>query len=301
MPRNRTVTVKTNARLSSLVRSPKPGLGRNGRGFTLIELLVVIAIISILAALLLPALSRAKMKAKGAVCRSNQHQLVLAFQMYAHDNNDVMIGPSYKGVAMDGGGYWASPIPSISAGMTIVQAMDAELKGFSEGPLWTYISALWTYHCPGDLRYKEKIGGTWAFDSYSKPDGMNGQQWLPASQNLLKLTQVPNSATALVFVEEADSRTYNEGTWAFDPGTTPATCDWVNTFAVNHSDSSTLGFADGHAELRKWLERTTLVASSAAAEGRQNPFYWSRHQPIDRDINWVIPRFQYAGMRYGTD
>ena len=103
---------------------------------------------------------------------------------------------------------------------------------------------------------------------------MNGQEWLPAVQNLLKLTQVPNLATALAFVEEADSRTYNEGTWAFNPGATPAACDWVDTFAVNHGDSSTIGFADGHAELHKWLERTTIVASSAAAEGQQNPFYW---------------------------
>jgi prepilin-type N-terminal cleavage/methylation domain-containing protein len=64
---------------------------RGIRGFTLIELLVVIAIIAILAALLLPALSRAKLKATGIACVSNQKQLVLAWIMYSADNNERLV------------------------------------------------------------------------------------------------------------------------------------------------------------------------------------------------------------------
>lgn len=267
---------------------------RLNRGFTLIELLVVIAIIAILASLLLPALSKAKLKATGANCINAQKQLILASFLYSTDNDDYLIPSVFNRLQMLGGGYWGGPTPEFTVGVSVEEAMRRVRKGLTNGPLFKYISNENSYHCPGDLRTKRlKPGRGWAFDSYSKAEGINGFTGWNGVIPYKKASEVHEPANSMVFIEETDPRGYNIGTWAL--WVTPPR--WVDPFAIFHGNWSTFSFADGHAEGHRWKDARLIDAARRAGESGANTLDWPGGGPNNPDFRWVYDRFRFVNWK----
>ena len=222
--------------------------------------------------MLLPALSRAKLKATNAACLNSLKQLDLGFIMYADDSNDRMIYtvPVGSQIGNPGGGYWPGPYNDSGAYQDLDTSMDQTKaqrfveNGIRRGALFPYVKATGSWHCPGDTRTRRKPGQGYAYDSYSKANGMNGGDWQAEQPPYEKLSTVMGPAEAMTFIEEADSRGNNKGTWVIN---VKPSAGWVDTFAIFHGDVSSLAFVDGHAENHKWRDPKVIKAARDSANG----------------------------------
>jgi len=242
----------------------------SAHGFTLIELLVVIAIIAILAAMLLPALAKAKLKAKSANCISNQKQLALAWTMYSDDNQGRIVNfDTVVNTAGDKPWLYATPNPLPNMiGMSAEDADVAKLQeGYRQGSLYQYAPNVNVLHCPADARFSFKfvsnptvVPGSFAYGSYSGAGGLNGITYeAPA---LKKQSNIIQPSGRYLWVEENDPRGENRGSWGMHVPITPP--DFTASFfedsvASWHGGSSSFNWADGHADNHKWLDSKTVT------------------------------------------
>jgi len=272
------------------------GKPRDRAGFTLIELLVVIAIIAILAAMLLPVLSKAKERAQGVGCINNLRQLMLGWTMYNGDNRDKF---PINSTSSDGLNWVAG---KMDYNGTSDDTNSALLVDPNHSQLAPYIPNARCYRCPADQSTcLPGLQGNARVRSYSMNQAVgcntsftaaNQGLWLGSlsdnSSSPYTIFLAANQMLALtapnlwVLVDEHPD-SINDAAFAINMPASPAQTYWIDVPAKYHANSCGFSFADGHSEIHGWLDRGAIpnVAYNGSIGGK------STSVPNNPDVHWL--------------
>ncbi len=278
---------------SRLSREPRYYAG----AFTLIELLVVIAIIAILAGLLLPALAKAKTKAQGIMCMNNTRQIMIAWHMYALDNNDRLVMSFHGGEAM-GGTAANNPknAPWVEGWLTWDLMQDNTNVLYLIDPKYSKLAQYFgnsknVYKCPADhflSQTQRRKGWTDRVRSISGNIGIgDGNAETGPFDPIYKHIKIasefafPGPSETWVYLDEHPDSINDAGFF------NPYVSQIIDQPATYHNGAAGFAFADGHSEIHKWKQ------SLAQASAQKVKFVNSISAPAkagDQDIHWLSYR-----------
>jgi len=267
-------------------KSLKPG--NIGRAFTLIELLVVIAIIAILAAMLLPALSKAKLKAQGIADMNNTKQLTLGIIMWGVDNED-RFPYSWSGLAANGTPAWCDGVMS-----TVPDAVDENI--IRNSSTFPYVPSVKAFRCPTDRSAFPYRGETlprirsYSVNGFLGPERI-GSGYISANsppfRSALKMSDIGNPGPSAVYVllDEHENSINDSHFLAFGNLKNYGNQDWLDVPSGRHGNATGMSFVDGHSEIHKWVDsdvrKVTFVANGAPV---YNPDIVGKAGP--KDFEW---------------
>lgn len=263
---------------------------RTTPGFTLIELLVVIAIIVILLGLILPALSRAKEKARLTTCLSNARQLLLAWNFYPIDQRDALVpnGFGLDGVAR-GVPHWVTGQEHIHPEAFTNRAFLVERPLAAFAP---YVSSVEVYKCPSDRGLVELEGRSfphvrsYALNAYLNWTDPEESAYLSSSYLTFRRSSdlaLGRPSELLAFLDTAPGHICMP---AFLIGLGWLDGCFCHLPSASHAGRGTVSFADGHVEARRWLEAETV----ALARTNWLPNHLTLWMRGNRDLAWIQQR-----------
>jgi prepilin-type N-terminal cleavage/methylation domain-containing protein/prepilin-type processing-associated H-X9-DG protein len=259
---------------------------KSQHGFTLIELLVVIAIIAILAAMLLPALGKAKQKGQGVACISNEKQLATAGIIYSGDYNDKIVSNNNNG-----------NLSWVDCSVNPFPYCRTNPLQLSQGLLWPVVKGYGVYKCPADqttlngnpyLRSMSMNCWVGPLSSDLPPNVANIGD--PNGKVFYKQTDFigPGGATAIfVYIDENPGSIADGyfGEDCFGGSAQPNT--WVDMPAVYHNGANGMSFADGHAEIHVWSDQKVLSQGIAGNAGSSSGQSFIPATAPYSDLRWL--------------